>query len=96
VLKKENMDINVASDIIQKAIFQVIIITFPILTIVFIVGLIISILQAATQINEMTLSFIPKMLAAILVLYFLSSWYLMKMKDFTENLWLDIPNLIKQ
>lgn len=90
------MDINVASDIIQKAIFQVIIITFPILTIVFIVGLIISILQAATQINEMTLSFIPKMLAAILVLYFLSSWYLMKMKDFTENLWLDIPNLIKQ
>lgn len=90
------MDINVASDIIQKAIFQVIIITFPVLTAIFIVGLVISILQAATQINEMTLSFIPKMLVAIIILYLLSGWYLIKMKDFTESLWEDIPALVKK
>lgn len=58
-------------------------------------GLIISIFQATTQINEMTLSFVPKILLVVVVLIFLMPWMMNVMMDFTTELFEQIPSLIR-
>ena len=58
-------------------------------------GLIISIFQATTQINEMTLAFVPKILLVVVVLIFLMPWMMNVMMDFTTALFDQIPTLIK-
>ena len=58
-------------------------------------GLIISIFQATTQINEMTLAFVPKILLVVVVLIFLMPWMMNVMIDFTTGLFDQIPSLIK-
>jgi len=67
----------------------------PVLFAALITGLIISLLQAATQINEMTLSFIPKILAVVLVLVIAGPWMLSLMVDYIRNLLTDIPHHIQ-
>ena len=57
-------------------------------------GLIIGVLQAATQINEMTLSFIPKLLALVLTLLLVGPWMLREIMFFTTNLISSIPGLL--
>jgi len=66
----------------------------PLLLITLAVGLIISIFQAATQINEMTLSFIPKLLAMCAVLVLLGPWMLGFMTDYIHQLIGQIPQLV--
>ncbi len=58
------------------------------------VGLLVSIFQAATQINEMTLSFIPKLLVTFAVLLLAGPWILKLLVDYTQRLLTDIPALI--
>ena len=58
-------------------------------------GLIISIFQATTQINEMTLSFVPKILLVVVVLIFIMPWMMNMMMDFTTGLFNQIPALIR-
>jgi len=58
------------------------------------VGLVISILQAATQINEQTLSFIPKFIATFLALVLAGSWMISMVTDFIRRLYGSIPQLI--
>ncbi|OTP90817.1 flagellar biosynthetic protein FliQ [Gilliamella apicola] len=65
----------------------------PLLLTALVTGLIISLLQAATQINEMTLSFIPKILAVIVVLVILGPSMLSTMIDYIQIVITDIPNL---
>ncbi len=59
------------------------------------VGVVVSILQAATQIQEMTLTFIPKIVSIFLALLISFPWILDKMTTFTENLFLNLPNYIR-
>ncbi|MES1923780.1 flagellar biosynthesis protein FliQ [Salinisphaera sp. T31B1] len=66
----------------------------PLLATALLVGLIVSLFQAATQINEMTLSFIPKILAVFAVLIVAGPWMLGLIQDFTRTLFLSIPGLI--
>ncbi|WP_238879375.1 flagellar biosynthesis protein FliQ [Achromobacter xylosoxidans] len=66
----------------------------PLLVITLIVGLVISIFQAATQINEMTLSFIPKLLAMCGVLVLLGPWLIGIMIDYIRQLIGQIPGLV--
>ncbi len=66
----------------------------PVLFTVLIVGLIVSLFQAATQISEMTLSFIPKVIAALVVLVVAGPYMLALIIDFTRNLLLNIPHMI--
>lgn len=66
----------------------------PILLVTLIVGLIISIFQAATQINEMTLSFIPKLLAAGITIVLLGPWLISTMVDYIQLLFSQIPGLV--
>lgn len=58
------------------------------------VGLLVAIFQAATQINEMTLSFIPKLLVTFAVMLFAGSWLMRVLVDFTRELITSIPSLI--
>lgn len=66
----------------------------PILFVVLIVGLVISIFQAATQINEMTLSFIPKLLAAGITIVLLGPWLISTMVDYIQLLFSQIPGMV--
>jgi len=66
----------------------------PLLLTALVVGLLISLFQAATQINEMTLSFIPKLLAVFAVLVIAGPWMLGMMLDYMRNLFSSIPQLV--
>ena len=80
--------------IVQNALYILIIVSAPVLLTSLLVGLLISILQAATQINEMTLTFIPKLLAMFLVLVLAGPWMLNTLIEYTTRLFQSIPNVI--
>lgn len=65
----------------------------PLLLVTLVVGLVISIFQAATQVNEMTLSFIPKILAVGIAVVLLGPWLISTMVDYMQNLFIQLPNL---
>ncbi|OCG17343.1 flagellar export apparatus protein FliQ [Gilliamella sp. Fer1-1] len=67
----------------------------PLLLVALVTGLIISLLQAATQINEMTLSFIPKIIAVVVVLILWGPSMLSTMIDYMQTVITDIPNLTR-
>ena len=68
----------------------------PLLLAALVTGLIVSIFQAATQINEMTLSFIPKLLVMFLVMVIAGSWMLNVMMDYMQQLFSGIPWLASE
>lgn len=72
----------------------ILLISMPTLLVSMFVGLIISIFQATTQINEMTLTFIPKILAIMVVMVVTMPWMLRKMIEYTENIFNMIPRFI--
>lgn len=78
----------------QQAMYVMLMLAAPMLLSALIVGLIVSILQAATQINEMTLSFIPKLLALITVLVVAGPWMVTFYVDFVRRLFEAIPMAI--
>ena len=80
--------------LIQQALQILVMVSAPLLLTALVVGLIVSIFQAATQINEMTLSFIPKLLAMFLVFLLVGPWMLQTMIDFTPQLFSSIPQII--
>lgn len=59
-----------------------------------VVGLMVSMFQAATQINEMTLSFIPKLIITVITLMFAGPWMLRLIMDYTQQLIQDIPYIV--
>ena len=80
--------------IVQRGLETMLMVAAPSLITVLVVGLIISVFQAATQINEMTLSFIPKLLVLVLVLVVAGPWMLAMMLDYMRRLFTSIPTLI--
>ena len=66
----------------------------PLLLVALVTGLLISLFQAATQINEMTLSFIPKLLAVFATLVIAGPWMLGLVLDYMRNLFSSIPQLV--
>jgi len=79
--------------LIQQALETLVLVSAPPLLTALVVGLLVSVFQAATQINEMTLSFIPKLLAVFVALVLAGSWMLSTMVDFTQRLYGAIPQL---
>ncbi|MDR1163781.1 MAG: flagellar biosynthesis protein FliQ [Candidatus Accumulibacter sp.] len=78
----------------RQAIEMAILISAPLLLTSLVIGLIISIFQAATQINEQTLTFIPKLLGTFCVLAFAGPWILRQLIDFIRRLIESIPFMI--
>ncbi|ARQ99745.1 MULTISPECIES: flagellar biosynthesis protein FliQ [Campylobacter] len=70
-------------------------ISLPMLMAGLVAGLLISIFQATTQINEMTLSFVPKIILVVVVIIFLMPWMMGQMIDFTERILNMIPTFIQ-
>ena len=70
-------------------------IAMPMLGIGLAVGVVVSVIQAATQIQEQTLTFIPKVLSIFIALLLAFPWIMDKMISFTENLFLNIPNYVR-
>jgi flagellar biosynthetic protein FliQ len=82
-----------ALDIMNQLLWQAMTICAPILASILVVGLLISVLQATTQLQEMTLSYVPKMLVTILLLIFLGPWMIGRMTQFAVSLIRMIPSL---
>ena len=78
-----------------EAIKTAIILAAPILLAGLIVGILISVIQAATSINEMTMTFIPKMLAVAIALLIFFPWMLQVMIEYTQNLITNLPVVIR-
>ena len=78
----------------QRALELAVLVSAPLLLSALVIGVLISLFQAATQINEMTLSFVPKLLVLVLVLLLAGPWMLELLVEFTRKLFQDIPNLI--
>lgn len=79
----------------RSAIEMALSIMLPILLIGLAVGVFVSIIQAATQIQEQTLTFIPKLVSIFTVLLFTFPWILERLSTFTSNLLLNIPNYVR-
>lgn len=80
--------------IIQKAFEVMLLLGGPLLLSGLVIGLIISVFQAATQINEATLSFIPKLLVTFIVAVLAGPWMLSIIMDYTIRLYQSIPSMI--
>lgn len=79
----------------KEAIFAALKISAPILIVSMVVGLLVSIFQAVTQIQEQTLTFVPKLIAIVFVLLLLGSWMLETMKQFIQTSLENITYIIK-
>lgn len=89
------MSQGVLMDLAQSAIRVVLLVSAPMLGLSLLVGLAVSIFQATTQIQEQTLSFIPKILTVVFALAFFGNWMLKVLVEFTQNLLLNINNYIR-
>ncbi len=78
----------------QNGLLMLLLISAPVLLTVLAVGLVVSIFQAATQINEATLSFVPKMVAAAAVLAIAGPWMLSSLVEFIRRTLMAIPGMV--
>ena len=81
--------------LMQGAMEMVLTITGPLLGAGLVVGVMVGIVQAVTQIQEMTLTFVPKILVTILVLMIAFPWMLQSMIDYTTELYLSLPGFVR-
>lgn len=77
----------------SKAMWVTLQLGLPILGVSLVVGLMVSVFQAVTQLQEPTLTFIPKILAVIVVIVVAGPWMLNTLLDFTVDLWSGIPDI---
>jgi flagellar biosynthetic protein FliQ len=88
------MDSQQAFHLGQQGLYMLLLVSAPVLLTVLVVGLVISIFQAATQINEATLSFVPKVVAAVAVLAIAGPWMLTMLVEYIQRTLLAIPTAI--
>jgi flagellar biosynthesis protein FliQ len=79
----------------QNAITLMLVVAGPILLVSLIIGTIISLIQAATQVNEVTMTFIPKIVGIGLILLLLGSWMMQQILVFTTGIFNSLPNFVK-
>lgn len=78
-----------------QAIKITVMVSAPMLAAGLLIGVLVSMFQAATQINEMTLVFVPKMIGTALALLFFFPWMLRLLVSFTQELIISLPNMVK-
>jgi flagellar biosynthetic protein FliQ len=82
-----------ALTLLNDMLWNCLIVAGPVLIVTLLVGLTISVLQVATQLQEITLSYVPKLLAAALLLIALGPWMMSRVTEFARALYLIIPTL---
>ena len=70
----------------SDAVYTTLLVSAPMLLVALVIGLVISVFQAMTQIQEQTLAFVPKILATLLAMLFFGPWILTKLLDYTQAL----------
>ena len=82
-------------DISNEALYLTMALAGPLLLSALVVGLLIGVFQAATQIQEMTLSFIPKLIALVFALLIAGPWMLALLQDYTITLYTAVPDILR-
>lgn len=88
------MNVEIVSEITNKALYLVIKLSLPLLLVSLVVGLIISIFQTVTSIQEQTLTFVPKIICVFLTLMLLGHWMLTEIIEFMTDLWLNVNSYL--
>ncbi len=78
----------------QQGLMLLLMVSAPVLLVVLVVGLLVSVFQAATQINEATLSFVPKIVAAVAVLVFAGPWMMSTLVEYLQRTLQSIPGAV--
>lgn len=78
----------------QNGLYHLLLVAAPVLGIALIVGMVVSIFQAATQINEPTLSFVPKIVGAVAVLAIFGPWMITTLVEFLRSTLLTVPAMV--
>jgi len=78
----------------QQGLTILLMVSAPVLGVVLVVGLVVSIFQAATQINEATLSFVPKVVAAVIVLAVAGPWMLTTLVEYIQRTLMSLPSAV--
>lgn len=81
------MNLDAVADMTQAALYLIIKVSIPVLLVSLVIGLLISIFQTVTSIQEQTLTFVPKIICVFLALVFLGNWMMTNMVDFMVELW---------
>jgi flagellar biosynthetic protein FliQ len=89
------MNDTVVIDIAREAIMTSALVAGPVMLVVLLVGVVVGIFQAATSINEMTLSFVPKLIMVMLLLSLIGSWQIQLLVDFATHVFERIPDVAK-
>ena len=82
-------------DLGQSAVMMTLMLAAPVLLASLVVGLVVSVFQAATQINELTLTFVPKIIAVFAVSVVLAPWLMDVIVTYTTRLYLELPHLVR-
>ncbi|MCK4602362.1 MAG: flagellar biosynthesis protein FliQ [Phycisphaerae bacterium] len=85
------MDVDEAIDLARQAVMLMLILGAPVLLTGLIVGVVLSVLQAATQVQEQTLSFVPKIIAMLLVAVLVGPWMLQRLIEFSREVFSTLP-----
>jgi flagellar biosynthetic protein FliQ len=88
------MGVEQIGDLFSQALFIVVVIVFVMVVPSLVVGLIVATFQAATQINEQTLSFLPRLIVTLLCLIAFGPWAVNKVLEFTTGIYTNIPFLV--
>lgn len=89
------MTIEAVTDMANRALYLIIEVSLPVLIVSLVIGLIVSIFQVVTSIQEQTLTFVPKIICVFLALMVFGHWMLTSMVDFMTSLWLDFSAYLK-
>jgi flagellar biosynthetic protein FliQ len=89
------MTVEFVADLASRALWVTLLVSAPILGLGLVVGVVISIFQAVTQIQELTLTFVPKIIAIFIAILVFGKWMILLLLNFTSNLWIELPNYVK-
>jgi flagellar biosynthetic protein FliQ len=90
------MDVDVIQEISNQGIKVALLISSPMLIGALVMGILVSLFQAVTQINEQTLSFIPKIIVIVAALVIFAPWMTETLTTYTRDLFLNIPNVLAE
>ena len=88
------MNLGYAVELIRSGVLHILVVSAPPLITGLVVGLIVSIIQATTSIQEQTLTFVPKIAAILLAIFVMGSWMIRVLVQFTQNIFEQIPRMV--
>ncbi len=88
------MNPEIASELIQDSVMISLVVSAPIMLVAIVLGFLISLMQAVTQLQDQTISFVPKIIAMVLTGLYLLPWIISQVVDYTTDLFNNIPNIL--